>query len=259
MDELKHQDDVLCIECIIDSASALESLPHRHGQGKFVLIRQGVFCIHTTFRNWLIKPGIAVWIPPNVVHWGQACHRVELTMLYASQTLCHSIANDIKLLDASPLLTGLCERLMSPHTPLSDERRSRILQLLFEEIADMPTSSLSLPLPGDQRLKKITDSLIATPALRRSLAEWGTQVGATERTLARLFVRHTGLRFTEWHNRLLLSDAWQGLADNKSNNELAIQLGFSSSDSLGHWFKRMTGFSPSHARKHLNRQNKFYT
>lgn len=89
--------------------------------------------------------------------------------------------------------------------------------------------------------------------------QWGTQVGATERTLARLFVRHTGLRFTEWHNRLLLSDAWQGLADNKSNIELAIQLGFSSSDSLGHWFKRMTGFSPSHARKYLNRQNKFHT
>ncbi|SLM65146.1 MULTISPECIES: helix-turn-helix domain-containing protein [Dickeya] len=258
MDELKRQDDVLCIERIIDSTSP-QYPPHKHHQGQFVMVRQGVFYAHTALRNWLIKPGIAIWIPPNVVHWGKAFHRVELTVLYVNPTLYCSLANDIKLLDASPLLIGLCERLVFPRTPLSDERRSRILQLLFEEIEEMPASSLSLPLPSDQRLKKITDSLIATPALRRSLADWGTQVGATERTLARLFVRHTGLRFTQWHNRLLLSCAWQGLTDNKSNSELANQLGFSSSDSLGHWFKRMTGFSPGQARHHLSRQNKFYT
>ncbi|MGM3161028.1 helix-turn-helix domain-containing protein [Dickeya undicola] len=255
MDELNHRHDAFFTERLLDSVSLSENVPHQHTQGQFVLVRQGILYGHTAFRNWLIKPGMAVWIPPNVVHWGHALHRVDLTVLYVAPHLCPCPSDDIKLLDASAFIVGLCERLAFPHVALSDERRARILQLLFEEIDEMPTSNLSLPLPGDHRLKKITDCLIATPALRRSLSEWGKLVGATERTLARLFVRHTGLRFTEWHNRLLLSEAWRGLADNKSNDELAIQLGFSSSDSFGHWFRRMTDSSPSHARRHLNKQN----
>ncbi|NKI73317.1 AraC family transcriptional regulator [Dickeya sp. CFBP 2040] len=255
MDELSHQHGAVFTERILDSVSMSENVPHQHAQGQFVLVRQGMLYGHTAFRNWLIKPGMAVWIPPHTTHWGHGLHRVDLTVLYVTPSLCHCSSSDIKLLDASTLIIGLCERLAFPRIPLSDERRNRILQLLFEEIDEMPASNLSLPLPGDHRLKKITDSLIATPALRRSLAEWGKLVGATERTLARLFVRHTGLRFTEWHNRLLLSEAWRGLADNKSNDELAIQLGFSSSDSFGHWFRRMTGSSPSHARKNLNTQS----
>lgn len=118
------------------------------------------------------------------------------------------------------------------------------MEMLVEEIVDAPAAGLVLPLPSDPRLKRLTDALMADPSMRLTLTEWGRQVGATERTLIRLFLRETGLRFSEWHDRLLLAEAVRGLANGLGNERLAETLGFASGDSFGHWFRRVTGCSP---------------
>lgn len=205
--------DALIIERVLEQISAKENEPHRHPLGQFVLVKRGVLHGHTPEQHWLMKPGMAVWIPPYTVHWGAAYSRVDLTVLYIAPTLCHSFTSQVKLIDTSFLISALCDRLADTNAPLSETRRNSMLQLLFEEIEEKPDSNLTLPLPLDLRLKKVTDSLIADPAQRLGLAEWGHRVGATERTLARLFRKETGLRFTDWHNRLLLAVAWQGLAN----------------------------------------------
>jgi len=244
-------DDALIIERVLDRVAAGENEPHRHPLGQFVLVKQGVLYGHTSEQHWLMKPGMAVWIPPDTLHWGQAYNRVDLTVLYISPELCRTVTPHIKLIDASMLISALCERLADATLPLTETRRNSMLQLLFEEIEEKPASNFTLPLPHDSRLKKVTDSLIDDPAQHRSLAEWGRQVGATERTLARLFRKATGLRYTEWHNRLLLAVAWQGLAEGASNEQLSVMLGLSSGDSFGHWFRRVAGKCPGEIRRYL--------
>lgn len=243
--------DALVIERVLEHIAVEENVPHRHPLGQFVLVKRGVLHGHTTDQHWLMKPGMAVWIPPDTMHWGQAYNRVDLTVLYIAPSLCQSFTSHIKLIDTSFLIFALCERLADRCAPLSEARRNSMLQMLFEEIEEKPDSNLTLPLPQDTRLKKVTDSLIADPAQRLSLAEWGRRVGATERTLARLFRRETGLRYTEWCNRLLLAVAWQGLANGASNDRLSLMLGFSSGDSFGHWFRRVANTCPGKVRKQL--------
>ncbi|WP_241613257.1 AraC family transcriptional regulator [Rosenbergiella epipactidis] len=246
--------DTLIIERVLEHISDKENEPHCHPLGQFVLVKRGVLHGNTPEKHWLMKPGMAVWIPPNTVHWGEAYSRVDLTVLYIAPEFCQSFTSQVKLIDTSFLISALCERLAETSAPLSEERRNSMLHLLFEEIEEKPDSNLTLPLPQDLRLKKVTDSLVENPTQRLSLAEWGYRVGATERTLARLFRKETGLRYTDWHNRLLLTIAWQGLANGASNEELSVMLGFSSSDSFGHWFRRVADSKPSHIRKYLQEQ-----
>ncbi|HBE9082877.1 AraC family transcriptional regulator [Serratia fonticola] len=243
--------DALVIERVLDRVVAEENLPHSHPLGQFVLVNHGVLYGHTPEQHWLLKPGMAVWIPPNTIHWGRAYNRVDLTVFYITPELCYAPTSQIKLLDSSLLIVALCERLAAAKQPLTEARRNSMLQMLFEEIEEQPDSNLSLPLPKDSRLKKVTCSLIDNPAQRRSLSEWGCLVGATERTLARLFLKETGMRYTEWHNRLLLAVAWQGLAKGLSNGQISAMLGFSSGDSFGHWFRRVAANCPGRVRKCL--------
>lgn len=243
--------DALIIERVLEHIAVKENEPHRHPLGQFVMVKCGVLHGHTPEQHWLMKPGMAVWIPPDTVHWGKAHSRVDLTVLYIAPTLSRSLTSQVKLIDTSFLISALCERLADAAAPLSEKRRNNMLQLLFEEIEEKPVSNLTLPLPKDLRLKRVTDSLIADPAQRLSLAEWGHLVGATERTLARLFRKETGLRYTDWHNRLLLAVAWQGLASGTTNEQLSVMLGFSSGDSFGHWFRRVAGNRPGQVRKYL--------
>ena len=254
MDTVTLNNDALIIERVLEQIATRENAPHRHPLGQFVLVKHGVLHGHTPEQHWLMKPGMAVWIPPDTVHWGKAYSRVDLTVLYIAPTLCYGLTSRVKLIDTSFLISALCERLADTRAPLSDTRRNTMRQLLFEEIEEKPASNLTLLLPQDGRLKKVTDSLIADPAQRLSLAEWGHRVGATERTLARLVRKETGLRFTEWHNRLLLAVAWQGLAEGASNEQLSMMLGFSSGDSFGHWFRRVADSRPGQIRRYLQDQ-----
>jgi transcriptional regulator GlxA family with amidase domain len=251
MDWKEWQQEVTIVTRTLDRFSEQDSEPHQHRLGQFVLVKNGVLYGHTCDARWLLKRNMAVWIPPETVHWGVAHERVDLLVLYLPAAACQFFEPGIKLIDASLLIVALCERLADPHAALTPARRNSMLDVLFGEIQCVPHSTLTLPLPHDARLKKVTDSLIANPAQRRSLADWGRLVGATDRTLARLLRRDTGLTFREWHNRLLLAEAWRGFAQGASNEELATMLGFASGDSFGHWFRRFSDECPSRVRKRL--------
>jgi len=229
----------------IDLGTEAEDIRHRHDNGQFILVRRGILHGHVERNTWVLQAGMAAWIPPGLEHWGRASKSVELAALYLPHERCRNFPQVARPLLASSLIIALCEHLIAGAAcKLAPDRAERMMVLLVEEIAEAPAAGLVLPLPGDPRLKRLTEALIANPSKRLTLAEWGRQVGATERTLMRLFRRETGLRFGEWYDRLLLSEAARGLADGLSNDRLAESLGFSSGDSFGHWFRRVTGDSP---------------
>lgn len=226
-----------------------ESRPHQHSEGQFVLVKHGYLDGHAENKTWLLNPGMAAWIPPNISHWGCTSSDVELLVLYLPEKQCGDFPKSVRLLTATALMFALCERMIeSTQTNTRPRRTQCMLYLLKQEICEADAAGIIIPLPRDPRLKSMTDMLMESPALRLSLSEWGRRIGATERTLTRLFRRETGLRYTDWHARLLLSEAIRNIAHGHNNTQLAESLGFSSADSFGHWFRRLTGVSPSQFR-----------
>ncbi|MEY2340814.1 helix-turn-helix transcriptional regulator [Acidithiobacillus sp. IBUN Pt1247-S3] len=220
-----------------------EHAPHRHDVGQFILVRRGILYGHVERSNWVLKPGMAAWVPAGLVHWGSGSKGMELAALYLTTAESRHFSLPAGPLLSTPLMVALCERLMDQGWVQDHpQRRQTMTAMLIEEIAEAQPASLVLPLPMDARLQRLTNTLMAAP---RTLGEWGRQVGASERTLMRLFLRDTGLSFHQWYDRFLLIEAVRNLDEGFGNARIAERLGFASADSFGHWFRRVTGGSPS--------------
>jgi AraC-like DNA-binding protein len=119
------------------------------------------------------------------------------------------------------------------------------MALLLDEIASLPTLALDLPMPRDPRLARICRALRADPGSSRSLRRWAREAGASSRTVARLFVKETGLTFAEWRQQARLLAAMALLAAGHSTTRIALELGYDSPSAFAAMVKRTLGAPPS--------------
>src|SRR5262249_56073930 len=88
-------------------------------------------------------------------------------------------------------------------------------------------------------------ALGADPADSRTLAEWGREVGASARTLARAFMAGTGLPFGRWRGLLRLQAAISALAAGEPVGNVAHHVGYESISAFVAAFRRETGLTPA--------------
>jgi hypothetical protein len=62
----------------------------------------------------------------------------------------------------------------------------RMMELMLDEIASLPTLARDLPMPRDPRLTPLCHTVRADPGTTRTLGSWARDAGASSRTLARL-------------------------------------------------------------------------
>lgn len=108
----------------------------------------------------------------------------------------------------------------------------------------MPVTSVSVPEPRDPRARAVAAGLRARPSDGRPLAIWGGQVGASARTLARLFVAETGLGFGQRREQLRMQAAMPYLAEGLPIEAVARRVGYASASSFTAAFHRVVGVTP---------------
>jgi AraC-like DNA-binding protein len=121
----------------------------------------------------------------------------------------------------------------------------RIVALILDEIAALPSLALDLPMPRDPRVRRICQALRADPGATSTLDEWARTAGASSRTLARRFARETGLTFADWRQQARLLAAMARLAAGESITTIALDLGYDSPSAFSAMFRRALGTSPS--------------
>ena len=104
---------------------------------------------------------------------------------------------------------------------------------------------MPLPMPSDRRLRPIAAELLKNPACGLSIEEWGGRVGASGRTLARLFIAETGLSFTRWRTQCRLLLARARLAEGESVTTVAHAMGYASDSAFIAMHRRVYGESPA--------------
>jgi AraC-like DNA-binding protein len=87
--------------------------------------------------------------------------------------------------------------------------------------------------------------ITSPPAVRFTIEEWGARVGASNRTLSRLFQSETGMSFVRWRQQLHVGLALQRLASGESVTNIAIDLGYESTSAFIAMFRRMLGTTPA--------------
>jgi AraC-like DNA-binding protein len=220
--------------------------PHRHPRGQIVFAAYGVMVVSTGGESWVVPPQRAVWLPPETEHAIRISGRVAMRTLYIRADLAASLPARCCVVAVSPLLRELILRAVDLPL-LYDEAGAagRVMALIIDEIRTLPVLPLHLPWPEDARLKRLCAAIRDAPASARSLDAWGRRVGASGRTLARLFRRETGMSFGAWRQQVRLADALGRLAAGQPVADVALDLGYQSPSAFTSMFRRALGRAPT--------------
>lgn len=229
-----------------DFAAGFRVARHRHERAQLVFAASGVMQVTTTGGIWVVPPHRALWIPGAVDHEIHCTGDVAMRTLYIRQDAATGLPRSVCVLAIQPLLRELIlEAVKLPLDYGERDRDGRIMALILDELRALPVLPLHLPMPRDPRLARICTAVMAAPALRRRLAAWGDEVGASSRTLARLFLRETGMSFGAWCRQARLLSALARLAEGQKVTSIALDLGYDSPSAFTSMFRRHLATTPS--------------
>ncbi|WP_240648015.1 helix-turn-helix domain-containing protein [Pararobbsia silviterrae] len=205
----------------------------------------GVLRVITPAGAWTLGPHRGLWLPSRVGHELQAIGDTTVYSVYFEPEMSPWRGGDCRVLVISALLRELVTTMVEERRSDSVLKTELITPLLIEEMRGARESfEGSLPLPTDRRLRQICEGLLAAPSNTDSLDEWGERVGASERTLGRLFKTETGLTFGQWRQQLRIVESVSRLARGLAVATIATELGYRNSSAFITMFKRAMGETP---------------
>ncbi|MER7847071.1 helix-turn-helix transcriptional regulator [Kitasatospora sp. NPDC096077] len=219
---------------------------HRHDDHQIAYAARGVVAVTTDAGSWVASGNRALWIPAGTVHAHQAHGELELHLVGLPAT-----ENPLGLDRPGVLAVGpLLRELIIAYTRTPDEdspERSRLRAVLLDQLRASPQQPLHVPTPDTPLLRAVCALLYADPAEPRTLAELGRAVGASDRTLSRLFRADLGMTFPQWRTQLRLHRALVLLAEGEPVTAVAHRCGWSSASAFIDVFRRTFGHTPGHA------------
>lgn len=204
----------------------------------------GVMSVHTDEGFWVVPPLRAVWVPAGIERSIEVSAGLAMRSLYFKPGIARSLPRECCVVNVPPLLRelllhtidlGMLNRAIPEH--------ARLIGVLVDQVRALQSVPLQLPQPVDARARKVAALLASTPAL--SLGRIAKEVGASPRTIERLFIAETTLSFARWRERLRLLLALRMLAAGQKGSSIATELGYASSSAFIAMFRRALGTTPS--------------
>ena len=216
---------------------------HTHADHQLAWAASGVLTVRTAASTWALPPTRALWIPAGLPHETLSDRTATMRTLYIRPDLCPISWPDFTPVAASPLLAELIGYLENPG--LDPARRQHAEAMLVDLLQPVAMTTIEVRMPAEEPARAVADALAADPADGRTLAEWGREVGASARTLARAFAAETGLPFGRWRALLRLQAAIADLAAGEPVGNVARHVGYESASAFVAAFRRETGMTPA--------------
>ncbi|MES2128534.1 MAG: helix-turn-helix transcriptional regulator [Pseudomonadota bacterium] len=219
--------------------------PHAHPWGQVTYASEGVLRVTAMNSSWIVPPQRAIWIAPNVTHEVTVLEQASLRAMWVHAAQAPFAGSGCKVLAVSPLLREAINALADIDDAQSSAREAVLTALILDELARSATRAIHVPLPHDKRLFALCAALVDEPGSARTLGQWARHVGASERTLARLFGQELGMSFGQWRQQMRLAHAAPLIARGVPLAQVADQLGYASQSAFSAMFKKTFGVSPS--------------
>jgi AraC-like DNA-binding protein/quercetin dioxygenase-like cupin family protein len=218
---------------------------HTHTGHQLAWAPSGVLTVLTAGATWVLPPTRALWIPAGLPHETGAESRATMRSLYIKPDIWPGpfSRTEPTPVAASPLLAELIGYLAGES--LDPGRRAHAETLLADLLTPVPVTTIEVGTPAGQPARRVAEALRRDPADKRTLAEWGREVGASERTLARAFVTGAGMPFGRWRTLLRLQAALPMLAAGAAVSRVAVRVGYDTPSAFVAAFRRETGLTPA--------------
>ena len=241
--------------------------PHAHAWAQLAYCAVGIVQVTAEQKagaadevTFIVPPSRAVWIAPGAQHQITVLEAAEFRTLYIDPSAIPKSPgspssphgwNSCQVIVVSPLLREAIRSLDAPAVDkLTVQREQLLSSLVMDEITRADTQALGVPMPhpqnGDKRLRALCEALVRAPAARATLAEWAADIGASERTAARLFRDELGMSYQQWRQQAILAHALPLLARGQPISLVAAASGYASDSAFSAMFKAAMGQSPSH-------------
>jgi AraC-like DNA-binding protein len=240
-----RQSEIQIRSLALTYSSGFRIPPHRHAWAQLIYASRGVMSVHTDTGAWVVPTHRAVWVPGEVEHAIEMSGEVAMRTLYLAPGLAHGVPDSCSVVNVSPLLRELVLHAvelgpLDAALPL----HARLIGVILDQLAALPAVPLRVPVPSDPRAKRAADWLRAHPAEGANLARIARSVGASKRTLERLFRDETGLSFGAWRQQLRLLQALPLLAAGEPVTSVALSVGYESTSAFIARFRQVLGTTP---------------
>lgn len=216
---------------------------HVHAEGQLVYAASGVLATSTAGGTWIAPANRIMWTPPGVAHSHRFYGRVDARVATLAVELTQHLPSRPCAFAVTPLLresflalTGRPESRPGAH--------ARLRAVISDELSVAPDQSLQFPEPRDDRLRAVIELVEAEPSTNASLTELGHAVGASERTLSRLFAQEMGMTFRQWRATVRIYRALAYLSEGLSVTTTATACGWANPTSFIEAFTRILGQTP---------------
>ncbi|WP_127792602.1 AraC family transcriptional regulator [Agromyces sp. LHK192] len=214
---------------------------HRHEVHELLWGTRGSLVVDAADSRYTVPWTRGLWIPAGTAHRVVAGSGTEFSCTFVA-TRFTAPRSDVGSVTVSGLARALLAEL-SEHD-LDDETRALAERLAVRLLDGSELTRLDLPWPSDDRTQRVAEAVVVDPADARTLEDWGSLVGASERNLSRLFHRQTGLTFAEWRTKARMRSAIDLLADGMPVATVGRRVGYATASAFVQAFRREVGCTP---------------
>ncbi|MGV2288034.1 helix-turn-helix transcriptional regulator [Trinickia sp. YCB016] len=225
--------------------------PHSHDWAQVLYAVAGVMWVEVGQEALVVPPQRAVWLPAGTVHSIRMMSAVEMRNVYLRAPFVRHLSRQCDVFE----INGLLRELITTIAEHEGERDRAYLDAAYRmvvlelEHATRYSLRIALPSASDRRLESLCRAVIDNPSIDISFEQHAESVGASVRTLARLFTRELGVGFAEWRRQVQLAVAVSRLAEGRSVSSVARSLGYLPS-SFSDMFRRELGAPPTEFYPH---------
>ncbi|MGI2172810.1 AraC family transcriptional regulator [Shewanella ulleungensis] len=237
----------------IEQACASHEIPlHTHPKGQLIFALHGYVTCEVSAKMWMVPTHSAIWIPANKLHTNRASDHAQLCHVFINSNM-QGMPQHTCTLAITPLVKELMCKLAAydQHYDLAS-KTARLAQVLFDQLSDMPIQYLDVVLSKNVVIQAMSQQLISQPSARKTLPQWADEFALTERTLARLIKKETGMTFGKWRTQIDIITALQALSNKKSVQQVSELLGYESVSAFITMFKKVMKNPPMKYMSGLN-------
>ncbi|MEO6339275.1 MAG: helix-turn-helix transcriptional regulator, partial [Caulobacteraceae bacterium] len=220
-----------------------------HRWGQLIYAGSGVMRVRAGRTLWIVPPARAIWAPAGSSHEIWARGEFAMRTLYLDPRISETLPDACVGLDIPPLLRELILHAVDLGLLHEDDPvHARLSGVIVDQLAGAKALPLALPLPADPRAARLAERLREDPATELELGALAADAGASPRTIQRLFLAETGLRFAEWRQRLRLLHGASLLGAGASVTEAGLEAGYASTSAFTAAFRKQFGRTPTGLR-----------
>ena len=219
---------------------------HSHPWGQLIFAATGTMRVDAAEALWLVPPGRALWAPPEVRHGIEMRGTVAMRTIYVPPTRAARLPEQCRAVEVDALLRALILHIVERGLLREDaEADARLAGVFLDRLEAAPRLLLDLKLPSDARLRASAERMWRAPGAVLDLATLARRTRLSARTVQRIFLAETGMRFVEWRQRLRLIHAITALNAGVSVTAAAAEAGYASASAFTAAFRAQLGETPS--------------